>query len=101
MRDIWIRPTYCCQILLQEVFQVKKKEILYWENLGAIAAFVTLPLDVVKTRKQLYPKDYEKRYTFSILRDIYYKEGNQALLAGKELLFFLVNKFLRNETKSD
>jgi len=49
---------------------------------GAIASTVTLPLDVVKTRKQLYPKEYAKRHTFGVLRDIYYKEGYEALFAG-------------------
>jgi len=64
------------------------KKILLLSNIiagsvsGAISATVTLPLDVVKTRRQLYPKEYKNRTTSGILRDIYYKEGPGALVAG-------------------
>jgi solute carrier family 25 protein 39/40 len=49
---------------------------------GAICAIVTLPLDVVKTRRQLHPKEYKNKSTWNILKGIYYKEGPQSLLAG-------------------
>jgi len=31
----------------------------------------------------LYPSEYEKRATMSIIKEIYSKEGYEALLAGK------------------
>jgi len=49
---------------------------------GAISASVTLPLDVVKTRRQLNPRDYKKKSTIRVLKDIYYNEGKDALTAG-------------------
>ena len=68
---------------------------------GAIASLVTLPLDVVKTRRQLYPKDYKNRSTYSILKDISANEGKEALFAGKQIIIFIkVLNFHRNETKS-
>jgi len=49
---------------------------------GGVAAFLTLPLDVVKTRRQLYPKEYEKANSYQILHDIYQKEGFESLFTG-------------------
>jgi len=49
---------------------------------GGVASIFSLPLDVVKTRKQLYPQDYYAQSNYSILYDIYHKEGLASLFAG-------------------
>lgn len=55
---------------------------------GSITAFVTLPLDVVKTRKQvstrrdLYVDQGAQKSTANILQQIYYTEGIKGLFRG-------------------
>jgi len=49
---------------------------------GAVAAITTLPLDVIKTRRQLYPTEYEKTSNFRILSDIYKNQGFSAMFTG-------------------
>ena len=51
-------------------------------NKGGIASVVTLPLDVVKTRRQVSPASYKSKSSSQILREIYQSEGAQALFSG-------------------
>lgn len=66
----------------QEASQVikKKKEKLILK-IGGVAAAITLPLDVVKTRKQLYA-DHANTSTVNYLIKLYLEGNQKQLLAG-------------------
>jgi solute carrier family 25 protein 39/40 len=49
---------------------------------GAIGALVSIPFDVVKTRKQLHHKEYKNRSILSILQEVYEHEGKRGLFLG-------------------
>lgn len=50
---------------------------------GGFAAFITLPLDNVKTRKQIHPEQYKGKTTLQIIRQMTHDEGIKSLLVGK------------------
>ena len=57
-----------------------------------MAATLTLPLDVIKTRRQLYPNEYKNRSNLALLYDIYHKEGFYSLFTGKTMKIFNIDK---------
>ena len=63
-------------ILVANIILIKK---------GGVAAILTLPLDVVKTRKQLNPNEYINRSNLTVLYDIYNREGFYSLFTGKRI----------------
>jgi len=44
---------------------------------GGIASYISIPFDVVKTRKQLHPKEYKHKSTLQILNEVYQTEGKK------------------------
>jgi len=68
--------------------EYRSKSVLLLSNIiagassGGIASVVTLPLDVVKTRRQVSPASYKSKSSSQILREIYQSEGVQALFSG-------------------
>jgi solute carrier family 25 protein 39/40 len=59
---------------------------------GSLAAFLTCPLDVVKTHRQvqLGEADLQKdsRRTFNVIKEIYRVKGVQGLFAGEKSFYF-------------
>ena len=43
---------------------------------------MSIPFDVVKTRKQLHHKEYKNRSILSILQEVYENEGRRGLFLG-------------------
>jgi hypothetical protein len=49
---------------------------------GGVSGILTLPLDVIKTRKQVLGREYLMQSTFTMLTDLYRQEGVGALFTG-------------------
>lgn len=49
---------------------------------GAISGIITLPLDVVKTRKQLQTQKFNKQSLIQTFKEIHHKEGLDGLFLG-------------------
>lgn len=64
---------------------------------------MSIPFDVVKTRKQLHPKEYKNRSILSILQEVYENEGRRGLFLGNRIFYkerILIHILCRSETKS-
>jgi len=49
---------------------------------GAVGSYCSIPFDVVKTRKQLHPKEYKNRSIISVMKEVYEHDGRKGLFLG-------------------
>lgn len=49
---------------------------------GGFGSTMSIPFDVVKTRKQLHPKEYRNKSIGKILKEVYQNEGKKGLFLG-------------------
>jgi len=49
---------------------------------GGFGSLLSIPFDVVKTRKQLHPEEYRSRSIGQILKEVYQNEGKKGLFLG-------------------
>lgn len=106
-------PFGLVQYPLYEYFKSKKKqEGMFFYSLcgakaGGIAAFVTTPIDVIKTRIMTAPdKAFDMRHIVQTFRSIYQNEGPLKLFSGVHIrvlyisvggmMFFGANEFFKS-----